>query len=159
MTAHARSSGFTLIELMVAVGIMLLLTGGGIATFIRFNDRQAVQGAANQLQTIFRSAQVKARAGEKPAACDRLTGYRVQTTANTSQVVLSAVCNNGVFAHSTINLQNSVVAEGSYTMTFANLYGGVTGASTVIIRSSGANLLRYSFTITNSGEVSEGAFL
>lgn len=151
--------GFTLIEVLVTLSIAMLLTGGGIAAFIRFNDRQSVQTAARQLQTVLRSAQVKARAGETPSGCDRLTGYRVQTTASNSQVVLSAVCTNGVITHTVSNLPNNVISEGSYAITFANLYGGVTGTTTVTLRTAGAAVNRYSFLVTAGGEISDGAFV
>jgi len=157
--------GFTLIEVLIAITIMLLVTGGGIAAFVNFNDRQSVQGAARQLQTILRSAQVKARVGEKPGAgCDKLTGYRVQTAANTNQVILSAVCVSNAGApqmvtHTTSQLQNNVVAEGTYAITFANLYGGVTGATTIVLQKSSVSAYRYSFVVTPGGEISDGAFI
>lgn len=166
VVSRSRSprSGFTLIEVLVAITIMMLMTGGGIAAFITFNDRQSVQGAARQLQTILRTAQVKARVGEKPAGCTKLTGYRVQTTANTNQVVLSAVCVSGagapqVITHTVSQLQNGSVAEDTSAITFANLYGGVTGATTIILKKSNVATYRYSFSVTEGGEISDGDFL
>ena len=35
--------GFTLIELMVVIGITVLLSGSGIAAYNRFNNRQLVR--------------------------------------------------------------------------------------------------------------------
>lgn len=159
MTARFSSRGFTLIELLVAVSIVLLLTGGGIAAFIRFNERQSVQAAALQMQTIIRAAQVKGRAGEQPEACGRLMGYRVQTTAGSGQVILSVVCDDGTFIHTTYQLANNVVTEGSYNMFFRNLYGGASGGTNVVVTLPSNPLLRYSFSVSDAGEIGAGQFL
>jgi type II secretory pathway pseudopilin PulG len=161
MKQHFRA-GFTLIELLVVITIIMFLTGGGIASFLTFNDRQTVQNGAKLVQTYMRQAQGKARAGEKPPACAaaKLTGYRVQLTANSSQVILSAVCTNGVHTHTSYTLPGGVISENNHTITFANLYGGVINAGTVTIMSNPANVTdySYSFEVTPGGEIDIGGF-
>lgn len=157
MTRHF-TKGFTLIELLVVITIGIMIMGGGIAAYITFNDRQNLQNGAKLLQTYLRSAQTKARAGEKPAACDRLTGYRVVLTnpAGTGSVALSAVCANGVYAHSTYALPAGVSVSGvPKTITFANLYGGVTGAGPVVLNANGHTV---TFSVTDGGEISTGVY-
>lgn len=151
--------GFTMIELLVVITIIMLLTGGGIAAYITFNDRQNLQNSAKLVQSYIRSAQTKARAGEKPVGCDRLNGYRIVLTAASSNVVLSAVCANGNYVRSTYTLPGNVTSESTQTMNFANLYGGVGGAGTIVLRTNNTTLYRYSFKVTDGGEVSAGGFL
>lgn len=86
--------GFTLIELMVVIGITVLLSGSGIAAYNRFNSRQLVRREGAAATDLLRLAQTKALTGDKPAggACEgaNLDGYRVRWS--TDRFVLEAVC-------------------------------------------------------------------
>jgi len=63
------SSGFTLIEIMVAVLLIGLMSGGGIAAYRRLNERSSVEGAARQVEQALREAQKRAASGVKPSGC------------------------------------------------------------------------------------------
>lgn len=77
----SRSLGFSLVELMVTVTIMLALTGGGIAGYLNLRSRQNLVNAGKEVEQLLRSAQKKARVGDKPSGCTgALTGYRVSTS-------------------------------------------------------------------------------
>lgn len=156
MTHFKQQLGFTLIEMMVVVGIIMMTTGGGIAAFIRFNDRQNLSSGSKALQTYLRGAQIKARSGDIPPGCDRLQGYRARLITGGGSVTLSAVCTNGVVLTDTYALPTGVVSENNHSIDFANLYGGVTGGGTVVLQ---ANLLRYSFDVNDGGDISQGNFL
>src|SRR3990167_7230052 len=86
--------GFTLIELMVVIGITVLLSGSGIAAYNRFNSRQLVRREGAAATDLLRLAQTKALTGEKPAggscASANLDSYRVRWS--TDRLVLEAVC-------------------------------------------------------------------
>jgi len=82
------SKGFTLVELMVTITIIVLLAGVGAAGYINFNKTQALKSAANDLKNNLRLVQSKALAQEKPAGCVNFEGYRL----NTSSYFMVALC-------------------------------------------------------------------
>jgi len=47
-----RKMGFTLIELVVAIVILLLFTGGGILTMNNFNDKQKALGVRSEIKSM-----------------------------------------------------------------------------------------------------------
>ena len=57
--------GFTLIELVVVVGIISVITGFGVAGYNRFNDKKKVEQAAKELVSNLRFLQSNAISGIK----------------------------------------------------------------------------------------------
>jgi prepilin-type N-terminal cleavage/methylation domain-containing protein len=147
-----RTAGFTLIEMLISVVIMLALVGGGIAAFITFNDRQTVLAGAKDLKLSFRSAQIKARAAERPDLCDSLQAYAVQMTAGSGQVTTSAICANGDYTIDSYLLKNDVVSQDTIDVQFLVLHGGVRNPGTVTL-AKGSH--EYSLTVTQGGEITE----
>lgn len=171
-----KHRGFTLVEMMVAISIMLMIAGGGIAAFIRFNDKQTVQVAVKDLQTLLRAAQTKAKVGENAESCRtnylptvlNLRSYRVNIDEGDNMAILSAVCTDQKFPpygrieyieRSRINFDSNVTARikggGNLDVEFLSLLGGVDGAGIVEISRTG---YIYEFEITSGGEIREGAF-
>ncbi|MCB9813643.1 MAG: prepilin-type N-terminal cleavage/methylation domain-containing protein [Pseudomonadales bacterium] len=165
--------GFTLVEMIVTIAIMLVVTGGGIAAFINFNDKQNVQVAVKDLQTLLRSAQTKARVGEDAQLCNTvynnsLRGYRVFIGEGTNTAILSTSCasdkfdpadNRNYVERSRITFDSSVTAkmlgDGDVNIEFLSLLGGTDGTGTVVI--SGLTDV-YQFEVSQSGEITEGQF-
>lgn len=168
LATHKTSDGFTLIELLIVISIVLLTTGAGIAGFVNFNDRQQVQTTVKNIQTLMRSAQVKARAGEGASDCgtDKLKGYEV--TSDATSVTLNRICvtTAGVFASRTersrVTLDNVTVTKTpNNAITFLALRGGVDlgGASAVAFTVNGEfSSVEYQFQVLDTGEITEGAF-
>jgi prepilin-type N-terminal cleavage/methylation domain-containing protein len=168
------SRGFTLVEMLITISIMLIITGGGIAAFIGFNERQNVQVAVKELQTMLRSAQVKAKVGEDAEYCrstygESLRGYRVYIADGTGTAILYTTCSDNKFSlpvdrtyveRSRIYFDSTVTAGmqggGDLDVEFLALLGGVDGSGTIEIAGSGSNV--YNFVISSSGEIREGAF-
>lgn len=175
----SKNRGFTLIEMIVTIAIMLVVTGGGIATFMRFNDKQEVVTAVNELQTLLRAAQVKAKVGEDADFCrttytgppaESLRGYRVRAVDGTNTVTLDTVCSAGKFTptgsrhydlRDEITFGNSVSvgmeSGGNINMEFLSLLGGVDGFGEIEIIGSSGNT--YRFEVTKGGEIKEGDWL
>ena len=84
------SKGFTLLEIMVALTLAMLLTGGVIAGYTQFTNNQKIKQTANTLKNNLRFVQSKARIGEKPpvVTCASLLGYRVTFTATSYSYVI-----------------------------------------------------------------------
>lgn len=169
--------GFTLVEMIVTISIMLMVAGGGIAAFINFNDKQNVQVAVKNLQTLLRAAQTKAKVGENAESCRTnylpivlsLRSYRVNIDQDTNVAILSAVCTDQKFPpygrieyieRSRINFDSNVTARiqggGNLDVEFLTLLGGVDGAGIVEISRLGN--YTYEFEISPGGEIREGAF-
>ena len=145
--------GFTLIELMVSVTIMLLLVGGGIASYVSFNDRQTLVTSAHRVETYLRSAQKKARVGDRPATCTVFDGYAVRLTSGSDLIELIAQC--GVANNITVqtdHLSGDVVPVSDQTIRFAGLHGGVQGAGTINLTDGDQT---YSIIVTEGGEIED----
>jgi type II secretory pathway pseudopilin PulG len=147
-------AGFTIIELLIAISVMLLLVGGGMAAFVTFNDKQVILGEARRLQGMLRSAQTKARNGAKPATCTRLDGYRVFLDVGSQTVREYAVCAGVNVISSSYNLPTGIGVESQLNVVFLVLHGGVVNPSTVTVTSTSGK--EYTFEITQGGEITIG---
>jgi prepilin-type N-terminal cleavage/methylation domain-containing protein len=79
--------GFSLIELLVVVGIVSLLTGAGIASYNSFHKKSLVEKTALELKTNLRQAQANAVNNVKDSGCPScltspLTGWYVDFSNN-----------------------------------------------------------------------------
>ena len=86
------SFGFTIIELLVATTIMILITGGGIAAYGKYQDRQQVTAAGKEFVSFLRSTQKMITAGDKGNCTGSLEDYRIQTTKDTSNYTRTINC-------------------------------------------------------------------
>ena len=67
--------GFTLIEILVAVGLLVLMVGMGSVSFQQANKRQQVDQTTERLRQAFRQAKSNALAGKKDClACGAAGG-------------------------------------------------------------------------------------
>jgi prepilin-type N-terminal cleavage/methylation domain-containing protein len=150
------TAGFTLIELMVAITLLALLMGGGIAGYIRVNDRQNLVNAGKNVQLFMREAQKKARVGERPAAsagCGALVSYQLKTSATLDQVNLNAECDNAVTSLiDSYTFPNGVVASSAFDMHFYALQGGVKNSGQVVLHSKTRS---YTFTVDGGGSIGD----
>ena len=60
MSQPPRDSGFTLLEIMVVIGLMSLLSALGVGAWKSWAVAEAQKGAATDLQTVMRQTQVRA---------------------------------------------------------------------------------------------------
>lgn len=77
-----NEKGFTLVELLVVVSVLMVILGFGVARYTAFNRRERVKQAAFTLKATLRFAQTKAISAEKPSSgCTTYLGMRVSFTA------------------------------------------------------------------------------
>lgn len=150
-------SGFTLIELIVAISIMMLLLGSGIVSYLTFNDRQGLLSGMSEVKSLLRTAQTRARLGDRPEGCDRLLYYEVRIPVESSTASLIAECENGAYTRSEITLSANTRAVNLVAVQFKVLHGGVINPGAVTLET--AQGLTYVFDVTEGGEVTAGALV
>ncbi|MBD3279719.1 MAG: prepilin-type N-terminal cleavage/methylation domain-containing protein [Candidatus Pacebacteria bacterium] len=168
----AKVYGFSLIELLVAVTIMLVMVGMGLASYLNFNEKQTVLQATKELETYLQLAQSKAQSGDVPAGCDQLVAYTVNVgdgaCSAANKLCLKAVCNNGgslteITRSPEYNWDEDLVAN-NLGVGFRVLQGGLgqlsegswqTLATRSVIVSNQAGTISYQFTVSQGGEIGE----
>ncbi|MBW7955913.1 type II secretion system protein [Patescibacteria group bacterium] len=148
-------SGFTMIELLVTIGIMILIFGGGISAYLRLDRRQSLVNVCKELEQMARSAQKKARVGDRPEGCDRLNAYRISRTATGPDVIsLQAVCDSGTSTIQTYEVPTIFTVQTITTMNFRVLHGGLEEDVGEIEVTASAPNYRCDFTVDNGGSIS-----
>lgn len=83
---RTRVEGFTLIEMIVAVTLMMVLLGLTISGYTSYNSKQNIKQAALTLKSNLRTARTNAMSGKKPLECteegETLAGYEVSFTVS-----------------------------------------------------------------------------
>jgi prepilin-type N-terminal cleavage/methylation domain-containing protein len=149
-------NGFTLIELLIATTILLVVVGGGLVSYIRFNDRQVLQTAGKEVITYLRSAQTKARVGDRPAGCNQLLGYAFRGATGSNRFRLMAVCDNGDVLTENRDMNAAVTWVSNPDIRFGVLHGGVTNAGTLTLTNGD---LQYQVVVSAGGDISNGEFV
>ncbi len=140
----STSSGFTLIELIVAFSIIAILSVMSVAAFVNYSRIQAVNNEASYLIAALNTAKARAQSQVKPEECttnltitnDTLSEYSVviqpsnyKLTAKCGGVSIPVTIESGADVH---NFSSPITAGGSYTITFNVLSGTVSPSPTTI---------------------------
>lgn len=96
--------GFTLIEILLAMSIVLILTGGGIAGYQNAIKKQTLMAVRNQLTEDIRKVQSNAINGKKIACVTPLEEWQIQINSN--NYVLNERC--GTDNPTTVSIANGV---------------------------------------------------
>ena len=86
--------GYSLIEMVVVIFIIVILFGLGIANYRDYSRRRALHNLVQEIKSDFRLAQEYALSGRKPATCDVLRGFAIHRTG-AEAYRFEAVCSNG----------------------------------------------------------------
>ena len=164
----SRSLGFTLIELMVGVSVMLLLITYGWVNFVSANERQQLIASGKMIASELRLAQKQATSGEKPTSgscsLEPFKGVQIRAT-NSSTIVKEVVCGdlNNVFQElNEVALPSSITLSSDsddFLVFFRTLSEGVTFGPgvvapmiTIILEKDGMNQ-QYSIEVFSSGDI------
>jgi len=131
--------GFTLVELLVTITIISLVFSIGLVQYNRFNRRQILTKAKDQLISDLRLTQSKALSGEKPSDCGvgPLSGHKLEFTSN-SNYQITAVCDSDVVVSAGLSLTEGVIKQaGPDEIFFKVLSQGIDVSGTVQIILSG----------------------
>lgn len=150
----STQSGFTMIELLITVGIMILIFGGGVAAYLNLDRRQSLINVCKEIESLSRSAQKKARVGDRPVGCDKLQAYRVSRTASgPDRISLQAICDSGVVTLSDYDVPTVFTITTITAMDFRVLHGGLQGGTGSVLVQSASPNYRCSFAIDNGGSI------
>lgn len=149
-----RAHGFTLIEIIVSVTLLLVLSGLFMASYTGFNSSQTVKQAASSLIGNLQAVRTKASSGVKPAGCDTLVGYAVEFTADA--YTASAVCQDGdEYPPVTYTLPSNVTFSPiPDSVTFYALNRGASADQTITITRAGTTM-KMKVSVFTSGVVSD----
>ena len=148
-------AGFTIVELLIAVAIVLLFAGGVVSGYRTFNDTQTIKQVEQTLVSDLRLAQARATSGEKPGGCTKLVGYTVRFSNTPSSYTVQPQCApEGLIsaAAQTVSLPTGVTFSNppASPVIFGVLTQGVTNPTTVTV-SGGSKTI--AVTISASGTI------
>lgn len=120
-----KQHGFTLVEMLVSMAILLLLISLGLVSYISFNDRQKLTQAQELVREAVAEVQNSARSG-KMRGCSALDSYELSLAGN--EIITTPVCiNEADDAESqTFQLPEGLVFEGATTLNIAPVSGLIT---------------------------------
>ncbi len=168
-----KGAGFTLIEILVVMAIIVILASGSYVGFIRFNKQQNLNITRDTLLNTLNEARSNALSqvisttnapdGCKQAGTSRtLDGHQVSinTSGSPHYYLLQEVCSGGgnTFTPTVkrIDLPSGVVFTSvpSSPVRFLIFTGGVNSSATIIIRSGGAGGPTRTVTVNTTGVIS-----
>lgn len=125
-----HSQGYTLIELVVAIGIMVMLTGSSIAGYIAYNERQQVRNVTDEIVGFLESAKQKAVVRQRPEDCTFLRGYEVSSSElGLAMYALCSETSDGNYEVQSVPISSielsQLVTVNTISISFLTLYDGV----------------------------------
>jgi len=151
-------SGFTFIELLMAIVIMAFIFSIGFANYRGFQQRQHLAAAARTFKADLRYAQEQALAGTKPTGCTVLDAYRLSWVSSQSYDI-SAMCDAGANTVSvkTVDLSaNGMYFDVAFTPVIFKVLGRGTNLSanlTIKLKDGPTSTNKVSIIITPGGEI------
>lgn len=123
--------GYTLIELMIAISIIVVLVTFGISAYARAQDSQLVKSGAETILEALSAAQKEATTGTRDCTGEYL-GQEVTASGNTIQY--RALCKGGEVGTAKSHSIGANTFASTYTFTFRPLNQGVDlgGAGTAL---------------------------
>lgn len=151
-------SGFTLVEIIVAISITLIIATIGIASFTELNRRQIIDQTTKKILADIRLAQNMAISQQKPetGTCIKFNGYNFNLNTTTKIYSIDADCTptcSGCTSYKTVTV-SGIILSGFSKITFgrANVPVKTTGGSSLVVSSSVSSITR-TITIGQGGDI------
>jgi prepilin-type N-terminal cleavage/methylation domain-containing protein len=120
-------SGYSLIEILVVVGIIGIMAGAGVAVYNQMNMQAQVEMEAKRAAAKLRDWQKEADSGAHTQACSAgevFEGIKVTFAANS--IDADRICDSNTYDIETFYLQNGVTLTPSGAVTFLSNGQGAT---------------------------------
>lgn len=152
--------GFTLVELLIVMGIIALLTSLSIAAYSTYTRNQKFNNAVNDTYNMLQVA--KSRASSQVVPSDKCTydttnGYvfnGYQVTVNSTSIELSVLCNGAVKSVSKVTIPTDMVKPVGTTIIFNALDGTVDTTPDIILTIEDTDTK--TITIPKNGKITIG---
>ncbi len=164
-------TGFTLIEMMIAISIVLVLISISISRYVQYNQKQAARATVDRVRQVLEQAKANAISGKKDCGicgganqkCDSivevpadrvLNGWRVQLVYGaTRSLTLDGLCGGVSFLPKTDNFPGNFTFTGTCGSITFNTTGGTNlGPASCFVRAAGGGIT-YQVTLTRDGAV------
>ena len=162
-----RKHAFTLIELLVVISIILMISGLGLANFVRYKEKKQVESAARKVYELAVSAKTRAQNKQAPASgvCDATNPisayhFRINTALDPDKVSVTPVCGSDeydvVSSDDEFTLDSNLQVSSDASVYFYPLGKTPTsdGGWPVSIQVSDGKVT-YGFTIDQGGNISQ----
>lgn len=154
------TSGFTLIEILVVVSIMLFLVSGAIAAYSTLNQKQTLVSAGQTIKNVLRDAQSRAFTGEKAQCATAgltLKGWDVDFTAKT---IYAECTSSSVPTPIPFSLSPKITLSANpAVLLFTSFPKGANSTDTICLSSSDLTGLFYKINVDISGNISDSNIL
>lgn len=116
-----RSRGFTLIELMVVMVVILFLSGGSIAAFLNFNRTQVINNDSRNLSVELSRVRTMASSLQYPVGCSALGGVNItsaQVDGKLNGVKVTTLCNPSNIESPVTRVLTGSIFQNDFDITF-----------------------------------------
>jgi len=159
---YKRHKGFTLLEMMIAIGIIILLAGISVGSYRRYQWSIDYRSALTELDGDIKRAQQVAITNPYPNPSGKPTTYRLESTTTGKEYSIKVYHDNAavpVAQIKTVKLPNSVLLATTGTMIeFYQTGVPISGMTTTIALKSGNLNLIKNITVTSVGGVVKDKF-
>lgn len=150
-----RNRGFSLIELLVVVGILGILMASGIATYNQLNATKQVELEVNRIAAQLRSWQKEADSGVGAQGCNSGDVYSgVRVSLGSGSMRKSVMCGSSAVLSEDVNYQNGIqLSSDALRIDFRPVGGGVSivGPHQAVFQKGD---ISYQITFTSAGGIS-----
>jgi prepilin-type N-terminal cleavage/methylation domain-containing protein len=145
-----KKNGYSLIEIIVVVGIIGILTAVGVAAYNRMNMEFQVEAEAKRAAVMLRRWQKDADSGVGSPCSDGTAYEGIRVVFTSTQVSGSIVCGGTLIPVDTILFENGVeFVDSDTTLTFLPIGGGVDAASLTF----GKGSIEYQVSVSAAGGI------
>ncbi|NTU46944.1 prepilin-type N-terminal cleavage/methylation domain-containing protein [Candidatus Roizmanbacteria bacterium] len=148
-------NGFTLVELIITVSVLMMMVGFSIPIFSKFTQSKTLEKETDKLLDYFNLARTRAQSALTDATCTQpFQGYRVSVSAN--RYTIDECCSGSCTVVSTIELSNNItVTPINSSVLFKVLSGtNISNVQTYKVTNSDNNSCMY-ITINSIGLISK----
>lgn len=129
-------TGFTLVELMMSVTVILIISGIAVSSYLNFNVNQAIGNDSRGLVAILDKAKTSAASQQYPSGCVSLRGVNVKSTLIDSDlkgVTVTTICDPANIVGPVEEVLTSSLFTGPFDITFLPGSGYLQGGADAVI--------------------------